>query len=651
MSKNKKKSIQDFSEDVMDLIQDDEDATRRESEDIFSSIGKKIDNFVTFSKGTGDMKTYVEENRIIYGRPFSYEDGRVAMMLGDEDRKRLKLNKEEQLIKAPRVYLNQYQNDKAKDKSSIKCRQSEFTENEINTNIYLSVSRPYTNIRHIFPTAGMAQKISKEKISPAIEKSPNIVMHLKKPFNLLSKNFENGSFYTIDSSWTDYQGRGPSSDKLTFDEYESQNPQIEDIFSESTSHSSLGLKVRISTPKFPNSGIDLMFNKGCGYIWHTTCPKCKREQTLDFPDNLINFFDIGGGVDVTSKGYIKKLNKVYIGCKFCGAYIDRTEGFYLTNSRWISERFHLIYDRSSYRTTYMMLPWKTGKEILYKYHTFRFVHQFWNEIMGFAFLDKDAQVTREVFERCQDKGFVNLYQKLGQARNVSIGIDWGMISWVTVIANGILPDKKQPRVIYAEKIDENSLKKHGYTAALQTDHVKRVDDIIKFFSAKIVINDANGIGIDRNSYLVKKYPTRAYGAFYDTDERKKQKKKKNLIKPQWNEGQKTVTVSRVGSFKDMLHAYEEMKILIPRLDPTIEEFVQHHANLVIEKYEDEQTGAIYEVIGKTGADHMAHSTNYALIGFEKLVNIEHDASVGVIGSGSEISDDILEKIRKTEQSY
>lgn len=635
---------------IVDFLKDDEDVIKKESENIFSSVNSKISNFLDFSKGENDMKIWVENNRIIYGRKFSYSDSKISLMLGEKDRQILKLNENEQLIEAPRPYLVQYQNDKARDKSCIKCRQSEMTENEINENIYLSVSKPYTNVRHIFPTAGMAQKISKEKITPAIEKSPKICEYLSKPYNLLSKNFINGSFYTVDSSWTDYQGRGPSSDKLTFDEYESQNPQIEDIFSESTSHSSLGKKVRISTPKFPNSGIDEMYNKGCGYEWFITCPKCKEEQTLEFPDNLINFFDIGA-IDLTSEKYIKKLNKVYIGCKFCGTYIDRTSKFYLDNVRWMPLRKHLILDRASYRITYMMLPWKTGKEILYKYHTFKFIHQFWNEIMGFAFLDKDAQVTREIFEQCQDRSFINTYQKLGNVRNVSVGIDWGTVSWLVIRANGFLPDKRKPKIIYVEKIDEESLKKNGYTAAQQTDHVKRVCDIIKFFGANIIINDANGIGVDRNAHLVRKFPTRAYGAFYDTDERKKQKAKKNLIKPLWNEGRKTVTVSRVGEFKRLLQEYEEEMTSIPRLDPEIEEFVQHHANLVIEKYEDENTMAIYEVIGKTGPDHFAHSDLYSKIGFEKLVNNESNIVAGVIDQSNNISQDILAQIRKTEQGY
>ena len=276
-------------------------------------------------------------------------------MLGDEDKKNLKLDANGRfLLKAPRPYLVQYLNDNTKDKTCIKCRQSEFTENETNENIYLCASRPYTNVRHIFPTSGMAQKISKEKISPAIELSPKLADLIKRPYNLLTKAFINGSFYTIDSSWTDYQGRGPSSDKLVFDEYESQNPKIEDVFSESTSHSELGRKTRISTPRFPNSGIDYMYNKGCGFVWFISCEKCKKEQVFSFPDNIINFFD-AGFLDTSSEEYMGKLNKVYIGCKYCGAYIDRTSQYYITTSRWVSERPHLIGERSSYRVTYMML--------------------------------------------------------------------------------------------------------------------------------------------------------------------------------------------------------------------------------------------------------------------------------------------------------
>jgi len=635
MKEISKNQVSKVISDIQGLLEY-ENKTKEAEYEIFDSMRKQISFYLNFKKGISDVQKWISENRIIQGRPFSYEDAQVAMMLGEKD---------EKLKKAPRVYLRQYINDVAKEKTCIKCRQSEFTESEINENIYLCVSRPFTNIRHIFPTAGLANQISKEKISPAIEQSPKIVENVVRPFNLRSKEFKNGSFYTIDSSWTDYQGRGPSSDKLTFDEYETQNPQIEEIFSESTSHSEMGRRTRISTPKFPGSGIDLMFNRGCQFEWHITCPKCKREQIMTFPDNLINFFEISSPNDIGTENYNKKLDKVYIGCKHCGTYINKVSEHYLKSSRWIARKESLIPIKSSYRVSYFMLPWKTGKEITYKYHTFRFINQFFNEVVGVAYVTKDSEVSRDIFEQCIDLSFVNQYQKIGGMRNVSIGVDWGVVSWVVCMCRSFT-DRNKAKIFYIERIDSSSLKLYGFPG-IQTDHVKRVEQIAEFFNAKIIINDANGIGIDRNSYLARRFPTKSYGCFYDTGENEKQRRKMKLIIPKWNEAARVVTVSRLSTIKTVLQEFAERRFELPRLDPEIEEFIKHGSNIVIEKFEDETTGAIYEIVGKTGADHYLHACNYSLIGFQKLINTISDRIPGVIhNTEKNFNEDLLEDVYK-----
>jgi hypothetical protein len=626
-------------DDIQELLSE-KNRSKEEAAKIFEDMSDQLSFYLNFTDGITDVQKWIEENRIIYGRKFSYEDAQIDMMIGEKDKK---------LEKAPRPYLKQYINDNVKDKSCIKARQSEFTESEVNENIYLCASRPFTNVRHIFPTSGMAQRMSREKISPAIEKSPKIVDQVIKPFNLTSKGFKNGSFYTVDSSWTDYQGRGPSSDKLTFDEYESQNPQIEEIFSESTSHSEIGRKVRISTPKFPGSGIDAMFLRGCQFEWYITCPKCKKEQIMTFPDNIMNYYDINTPEDIGTETYNKKLNKVYIGCKHCGTYIDKVSKHYLTNSRWIAKKDSLIPVRTSYRVTYFMLPWKTGKEILFKYHTFRFVNQFYNEVLGMGYITKEAEISREIFEQCIDLSFSNIYQKIGNLRNVSVGVDWGLVSWVVVRASSFL-DKKKSKIIYIEKIDNLSLKKYGYFGR-QEDHAKRVADIVEFFNARMCVNDANGIGVDRNSYLIRRFPHKAYGCFYDTQDNQRQKRNLKLIIPKWNESSRTVTISRLGSFKELLQDYGEGRVEIPKIDPIVEEFIKHHTNLVIEKFEDEKTGGIYEVVGKTGQDHLAHSDIYSKIGFDRLINTVSDSVVGIIDTPKNSinsTDDLLEELYNNE---
>ena len=249
-----KSKIEGLADEISSALSKGTDNATREASNIISDMGSGISDFFEFIDGRGGLQEWIENNRLLEGRPFSYKNADVKMEVGDFDTK---------LANAPRPYLTQYINDPCHDKSVIKCRQSEFTVNEINENIYLCATRPYTNVSHIFPTGGMAEKMAREKISVALEKSPRIARLIRKPFSIRSKTFLNSSIYTVDSSYTDYQGRGPSRDKITFDEYEIQNPQIEDIYSESTSHSPLGKKTRISTPKFPDSGIDGRFKKGC----------------------------------------------------------------------------------------------------------------------------------------------------------------------------------------------------------------------------------------------------------------------------------------------------------------------------------------------------------------------------------------------------
>jgi hypothetical protein len=630
-----KKKVDGISS-VFDFSLKEVDQIRRDAvSDYIEEAIEPLEEYINMSTGKGDMIQWIERNKKLYGNPFSYTDSSAKVNFSDEDKKHVSDQiKEGQngnlfLKYAKRPYLIPYINDRAADKSVIKGRQSELSENEINENIFMSATIPHCKVRHIFPTTGMGLTMAKEKVGPGVLNSPKIKRLLKKPYSLTSKEFMSGGFYTIDGSWTDHGGRGPSSDKITFDEYETQNPMIEEIYSQSLSHSSIGRITRISTPILPGSGIDLMYEKGCRYEWFTKCPKCKKEQMLSFPDNIMNFFETNHD-DLEEPSYLKKLEKIYIGCKYCGTYIDRNSGFYLDNSRFIPQKKHLVFSRSSYRMSQMMLPWITGKQIISDYHKFMFVHQFWNEVMGFAYVDPSAVIDRELFLRVVDNAFKNDFQGIGNARNVSVGIDWGKDeSWVVVRASGFAPNEKHSKVIYVEKICPETLKANGYEGN-QNEHVERASDIIETFRAKIVVNDANGIGSDRNETLIKRYPQKAWGCFYDTDEIQKQKTKQKLIIPQWSSARRTVNVSRLYTFRSLIREFEERRVTIPQLSPMVELFVKHHCALAIQKMVDDK-GRVYEIVGHTGPDHLGHANNYSKIGFEKIVNNQREGfSAGIV---------------------
>lgn len=504
--------------------------------------------------------------------------------------------------------------------NGILVSNSEFTENEFNLNLELTLRRPYTNVLHIFPTRKLAENIGKTKILAAVQSSPSIYEKVIKPLGSTLYRWINGSIYAVDGAGGSIGGRGGSYDKLTYDEYEKLTPTVEGVFNELISHSALKKITRISTPLFPGGGIDAKYNEGCQFNWWIICPECGHAQKMSFPTSIVNFFELEY-MQMDSIEYLEKLDNVYLGCKLCKTYIDRTSRHYLVTSKWIANKPHLVGIKSSYRVTSFMLPWKTAKEILYKYHSSMFVHQFYNEVLGLAYRSEDATIDEAVFRQCEKHSLKNSSLPMQNLKRVSIGVDWGVVSWVVIRACGIPPETKKTHIVYVERIDKQSLIAHGYKGE-QTDHVKRVEELAILFKAQIIINDANGIGVDRNSYLINKYPGKAFGCFYDTAEIVRQKMKSKVIEPLWTKDK--VTVSRVGSFKLLLQEYmtrdENGKpyVYFPRIDNNVEEFVRHHLNIGIERMFDEKTGAVYEVVGSSGDDHLIHADNYSKIGFDYI---------------------------------
>lgn len=607
----------ELSDELFSMFDFTHNQTSIYADSVQKTLRANVDKFFTFLREENlSLETWIEENRFLQNKPFSFYNPDILMDLSKYD-KPLKI--------APRPYLIAYLNDFCRDKTIIKCRQSEFTENEININLARCLRRPFTNVLHIFPTLRMAEKIAKSKIMLAVAGSPKILDQAIKPLASTYYHFQNGSIYSIDGSWGSMTGRAGSFDRITFDEYEFHNKSIEGIVSQMLSHSSLKELSRISTPLFPGGGVDEKYNKSCQFEWIVTCPSCNTTQVLSFPENIINFFELDA-LSLESETYFEKINEVYIGCKNCKTYIDRTSKQYCETSKWVPLRPYLLQEVHGYRITAFMLPWKTGKEILKEYHKARFIHQFYNEVLGYAYKSAEASIDEAMFWRCEKRSLVNIQQGLQNAKKVSIGVDWGIVSWVVIRARGIPPEEKKCHIIYAEKIDKQSLIKHGYKGE-QTDHAKRVEELAKFFHADIIVNDANGIGVDRNSYLITKFPGQAFGCFYDTAEIVRQKMKSKVIEPQWSKDK--IVVSRVGSFKKLIEEYRSGNIYIPAINEEIKEFIQHHLNIGVERMFDEKTGSEYEIVGSSGADHYAHADNYSKIGYDKI-NYLSDKPLGLI---------------------
>lgn len=602
------------------------------------STAKLLKEEIDFKYEKGDVWDWIAKNRVIVGEPWSWEHAKIAVDLSEVDKRHVKYYVENGLCyleRAPRPYLKQYLNDKSRVKVVMKCRQSEFSESEINYALFNCVTKDYYNVRHLFPTSAVANQVAKEKISVAIDTSPNIKRMLRKPFNLTEKSFITNSFYTIDGAYNEHGGRGPSAEHIVFDEFNTHNPKVKDVYAASTEHARYGgLKIYISTPTMPHMGIHAEYLHGTQYTWRVTCLSCGREQTLEFPDNIINFVE--KGTYPTPDEEDRALEQTYIGCRYCGAYIDKTSVEYENSCRWVA-KYPMRKDVASYLVTGMMLAWKTGKEINKKYLRMRFVHQFYNEVIGIQYAGDSTRVSKEEVRACQDFDWRNIFRRTDDMRNLSVGVDYGESeSWAVVVGDGVGMDDDQPRVLFVMRIANDTLEKYKIGSGSE-NHVLLVKLIVETFDADIVVNDANGIGIRDNAKLRSEFGERVWGAFYDVNDAKAEKLNKASVQVSWNDAKQTVTIPRTVELMETMECFKKKKYLIPREETvSVTYFVEHIHALTSTYYLDEETGKVYHRVQHIGPDHFAHAFTYARLGYEKIrVNSRRDkAKKRVAMSGS-----------------
>jgi len=574
-----------------------------------------------------EIVPWIERNRWIAGMPWSFSSPGPKMEWGAHDVRSEVLH---------RPYLRQYLEDRTEYKSVIKPRQSEFSENAINENLFMLATNPAFGVAHVFPTDKTGTGFSTEKIKPAIDQSPNIYRLVDK---LATERitFKNGGIYSIAGALGRAAGRAGSRDMVTFDEFDFMPESIIGVFEQLLSHSRWRLQRFISTPTVPGVGIDKKILEGCGYHWHVTCPKCKKKQRLTFPDNLINFWEASSSEMGTEK-YFKKLSQVYIGCRHCGQYLDRNSQHYLKNSEWIAERPALQHIHSSYHVNVFMIAWKTGVEIARRYHLLQnYVWQFYNEVVGVAYIKGSSRLNQQDLITAR-RQYTMYKGRTGRHGRTAIGVDWGEnSSWAVIVSDQAdLTKPDLPCVVYAEEINNEALAANGINPdSAGIAHVIRVLQLMDIFDAMIVVNDANGIGIDRNKELLKKIPSKAYGAFFDTMDNQKQMKNTKLTVAKWEEKSKRVTFSKLLAVKEMQTEVRHGGFGLPDYTADDAETLilleDHLQNLGIQPRWNMEQEREYEVVVKFGEDHFFDATMYARLGFEKLTGLQSGQGPGVIG--------------------
>ena len=185
-------------------------------------------------------------------------------------------------------YLIDIYQDTAKEIVIRKSAQSGLSEFILNDSFNKAVAG--LTVIYWFPTDSLLSDFVNERVNSAIEESDYLSEIIGQTDNVRVKKIGNGFIYFRgvgqDPKSRSRKLKSIAGDMMCFDEVDEMPP---DTFSKAESrigHSEYKIKKFISTPKYPDSGISMMYEESDQRTWFILCEHCGEKQTLTWQENV-----------------------------------------------------------------------------------------------------------------------------------------------------------------------------------------------------------------------------------------------------------------------------------------------------------------------------------------------------------------------------
>ena len=325
------------------------------------------------------------------------------------------------LLTRHRPFLVQPLCDQHPHKSYQKGRQTGVTENSITEVIQFLMAHDNTKFIYCFPRDRQLVDFSTTRLNEALNESPRMQRLFGIPNQVYTKRIGANSFLFMRSAWESNLGEGVDADGVTFDEKDRMQDQIEVAFEESLSASKWHLRRDVSTPSLPGRGVNATYEKSCQFEWQVKCLKCGLEQTVDYPDNIIQLMDVPHGTSELPKGaYGYRCRK-----DRCRGHLDRLHG------RWIpryAER-NLIH---GYWIPQTICPWISATEVMQKLISYKFKQIWENYVLGRTSIGENVMLSDDDFMSIV-AGHEMVHSRTPDWDRITVGVDWGHLNWVLVM--------------------------------------------------------------------------------------------------------------------------------------------------------------------------------------------------------------------------
>jgi len=342
-----------------------------------------------------------------------------------------------------------------------------------------------------------------------------------------------------------------------------------------------GWRWYFSHPSLSGHGVDIYWQQSDQKEWNITCPHCKEEQILTWPDS----------VDIERECFQ---------CKSCKEELDTETRI---NGRWINkdgipwDSKPLIGQFSGWHVSQLMLHNKSAKDIINAFNDPNKTKQyFYNYVLGLPYIGSDDRIDPLVVLRnCEDTPNT-------QSGRIIIGADTGHGIHYSLMNN--------EGVFYYE---------HA-TLAKYKDPYDRIEEHLLKFKQSIAMFDQGGdlIGVRK---LQAKYPGRVFLCYYRKD-------RKAIDGVTWGSGMEygKVIIDRNRTITLLIEQMRDTgRIRLKGTPEDWEEWASHFGYVYREQVKtkemkDKDDKSLYgpEYVWKrNGPDHFLHTLVYAYVGLQR----------------------------------
>lgn len=361
---------------------------------------------------------------------------------------------------------------------------------------YYDTDKEGLNVGYIFSTREALSSFSKERFAGLQQESPRLA-------NLFTR-YDSTFFKQAGPSYLNLAGgksvpgaKSFAADLLILDEFDEILPKIVAMAKARLANSDLGFELTLSTPTFPNKGIDALYLKSDQKVWEVRCATCGEYNELDFWRDV----KANGESYETWKEWDEETlaaSLMHVACPTCKEDID-TFG----PGRWTARQPEV-----KTISGYFAPPLSLGKVDLNMLARMavstepEIVEEFYRSFLGLAYEPKGARVTDTMLRQLS----VTLPNGLLPShvwRDVTMGVDVGSPRWWYRIS-GTGPDKRRYVIAMGYVVSDKA--KNGW---------QKLSDLMAVYHVRNCVVDMNP-ETNASAEWAEKHKGRVLRAYYPT---------------------------------------------------------------------------------------------------------------------------------------